>query len=979
MRAGSVIRALDGTIERLAHRLAAVVFRRRPWTLLTAAVVFVVVGGALLSSLGRHLGAMHLPGAGAMGLDQLAGPAHLDAVTRTWRQWFAANDDAGFRSPHALAGLWLTIDTFLLVPGYTVGALFVLLREHEHTPVRRPALLPTLRWTAMLAIVLAVADVVENGLSWYLIDQYWTLPRSQPGLLDNLLAGVASLKWLAGIGVAVPVLVVLFSGLRSMEGPTRAGMRVLRAHLFVAALGVAAFLAPIQLPDLIVRWDAAQAATTVGTALVAAVAVWATGGLALELHARHYGTLGRFRAGRWWRFAAVALLLTLVRVAFVNQLAGGDPMAPLIPVMAVVAVFLAGVPLRAGGATSHRVPGGDVSVTAWAVPRVLAAALIGVGGLAALQAWTALYVQRDDPWLVLTIGVGLVAGAFVMLVLLRRIDRRLAGRGYAAWAIAATLLAASAVGVFVIAATTAPTTAGAVAVAYAFFGGAVVVLTALVLIGAGWAATQGVPPALHVVGLRRGVPVLAFLLVWGIVAAALDDASHWNVRTLQSGGAEGVTVESAFSEWLTAAEARAAETGAAEIPMVIVATSGGGIRSAYWTALALDCIFLGAAPPHATGRRACTDAGGPQQAEPADVFFATGISGGSLGLVEWDARLEAGGDDDWVEERLGADFLAPSLARGLLVEVPRSWLHFDAANRGDVIEEAWERGWGAPGAGNPLSAPFLARQSSRDRQGRPLLMLNGASVFDGCALNVSVLQAGATDDQKRRPRHGIPPGDCVAVEHYLTENTDAGPLPATVDILDYLRCRDHRDVRRSTAALLSARFPYVSPAGRLAACGRGASTKFIVDGGYVDTSAAESATALWQAIEPLVDDYNRTSPARCVVPFFLQLDNSYLATTSPPDRENPPNQLVAPAIALWQTTGLASRAERARASAAQLFAPDNYALLTPRNHPGAKAPLGWTLADASRRDLERELFAGNGTAIRRIRGFLANPPPCPET
>ncbi len=996
--AGRLIQAADSRIARLAHRLGGLVRWRRSWALLAGSLLGLLTGAALLNSLGGHLAAMHLPGVEAANLDQRAGPAGLDQVVSTWREWFAANADAGFRSPRTLALTWLAIDTFVLLPGYTLGALLVLLREHERTPPRRPALLPTLRWSAALVLALTTLDVIENAVTWFLVDGYWEGSRTGPGVLDTLLGAIASLKWAAALGVVVPVLVVVAVSLRSTKTATRDGLRVLRAHLLIAAVGIGAFLAPVQLPDLIVRWTAAHAAVTVTVLAIAALALWATGGLVLELHEHDYGADSKLRAGRWWRLAAIAVATALARIATLNLVTDGDPIAPLLPLAAAAALFAAGVPLRAGGATPSRVSDGSVSDVARRVPRWLAAGLVVITGIAALQAWTALFVQRDDPWLVFAVALGLIGGGFALFAGLRSLDERIRGRGYLYWSLGTTAATAAVVAPLVAAPTTAPITVGGVGVALAFVAAATITLAALMALAGGWAATRGLPLAFGVLGIRRGLPVLSLLVVWGLVAASLDHASHWNVRTLRAGGTPGVDVGDAFDEWVTTAVERTPQAGGGAgrvpIPLVMVASSGGGIRSAYWTALALDCLFLGVAPAEAgTGQTSCAGSPAqapPQTAEPADVFLATGISGGSLGLVEWDARLATGGDADWVEDRLGGDFLAPSLARGLLVEVPRSWLHFDAAGRAEVIEQAWERGWGDPGSGNPLSEPFLASQT--ERGDRPLLVVNGASVFDGCALNVSILQAGATGDQSRPPAADVPAGDCVAVERYLNHDgaDGPGPLPATVDVGDYLSCDRHRDIRRSTAALLSARFPYVSPAGRLAACGRGAATKFVVDGGYVDTSAAESAIALWRAIEPRVDAFNRESPDACVVPYFVQLDNSYLSTTSPPDKENPPNQLVAPAIALWQTTGLASRAERARAYAAHLFtepassvadpgrAADRYALLAPRNHPGAKAPLGWTLADASRRDLERELYRGNRATIEKVRGWLEDPPPCSD-
>jgi hypothetical protein len=283
--------------------------------------------------------------------------------------------------------------------------------------------------------------------------------------------------------------------------------------------------------------------------------------------------------------------------------------------------------------------------------------------------------------------------------------------------------------------------------------------------------------------------------------------------------------------------------------------------------------------------------------------------------------------------------------------------------------------------------------------GGPFLVLNGASVFDGCSLNVSLLDMGSTVDQELRDPPNVPDtvplADCESVAHYTNPDPFSergGPLPGAIDLVDYLGCDGGKDVRRSTAALLSARFPYISGAGRLTACGLEASTKYIDDGGIVDDSGAESALAAWLAIEPLVEQLNTKSTDTCIVPYFVQLDNGYDQMTSPSDKTKPPNQLLAPLQSYLNTTGTHSRQHRARNLAAELFTQpfsltgpadagtgvdDRYARLAPRGHPGLEASLAWTFSSASRRDLEDQLYRVNRDWILKVRRWLETPPNCP--
>ena len=114
-------------------------------------------------------------------------------------------------------------------------------------------------------------------------------------------------------------------------------------------------------------------------------------------------------------------------------------------------------------------------------------------------------------------------------------------------------------------------------------------------------------------------------------------------------------------------------------------------------------------------------------------------------------------------------------------------------------------------------------------------MLNGTSVQDGCRVNTSVLDV---DVEEAETGKALRARDCLSMDAFAaasTPNADGFALAATHDIADLL-CED-RDLRLSTAALLSARFPWVSPAGRVVRCGTAFAT-YVVDGGYFDTSAA---------------------------------------------------------------------------------------------------------------------------------------------
>jgi hypothetical protein len=472
----------------------------------------------------------------------------------------------------------------------------------------------------------------------------------------------------------------------------------------------------------------------------------------------------------------------------------------------------------------------------------------------------------------------------------------------------------------------------------------------------------------------------------------------------------GLTLDDAFTRWMDAngpaASGRLRTPGGPRqaIPLVLVAAAGGGIRAATWTGLALDCLF----EPHPilVDCKAPTDTF--QGHTASRMFLGSGVSGGSLGLAEYVTQVYTHPPDpsrpaeDWVADRLGDDYLSPAVAWGLFAEFPRVFLGYHAMDRAEVMERTWERSWGSEGAASPFGRGFLGMQSDPSRPEIPLVLMNGSSVRDGCLVNGSVLDVslddGATIGRGEARLNLV--GGCQSLEPFaepspaqdgvpVDDPNAATVLPGAFDLLDFLCTGD--DVAISTAVMLSARFPGASPSGRLTACDREQETgvKFVVDGGYIEPSGAETLMALWPHIEALIDANNADRDRPCVVPFFVQIDNRYLKPPAPP-KTSSPNELLAPIAALRHTV-LASRAQKAQSAAALAFArayetrtrldgdrlDDRFAYLVPLAHPGVEAPLGWSLSDAAKEDMRTQVVGERNLAeIREIRSWLSGDLTC---
>jgi hypothetical protein len=558
--------------------------------------------------------------------------------------------------------------------------------------------------------------------------------------------------------------------------------------------------------------------------------------------------------------------------------------------------------------------------------------------------------------------------------------------------------------------------------------------------------------ALALLGLRR-TPMIAILLVWAVLASAIDTGyTFHDTRLDDATAAEPVTVGDAFGAWY---EQFAGTDG--PIPLVFVATAGGGIRSAYWTTLSLSC---------ALGDPAVRDELGAvcgERSQDSHVFLASGISGGSLGL----ASLFTANDGAEAINNLDGDFLAPTLAQLLFVDTPNSLLRVRTwPDRAEVLERSWEREW--LGGSQPawiwddeatdesrFAAGFYATQL--DGEGAdaeptfPLLLLNGATVDDGCRLAGSVLDA-AVDPLAPSPDDPgtsttattvgpAPDPSCVSLGRFGQPDsvfppatpTTAAPTTSTTPEqgeravaiedarrrantalirtkgLSDLRCarggEEPHDLRISTVALLSARFPIVSPTGGLYDCRKDLFSpeserrSYDVDGGVLDTSASKPVEEIFSALAPLVAATNAERLAnsqQCIEPRLILIDNGYMVTSRRADSRRP-LELTAPLKESSLAGGASPQAARQEASLAfeRFFAnacgaaggaAGNVAYIYPTEQPGFRAPLGWTLSRFTRNDMVDQLCSDwNRRELRRIHSWfrpsidVATLPECKES
>lgn len=982
--------------------IGRLVARRHGWSsvaIATALLAFYTL--VALAELDDLLATMHEPTVAGHRLEDLSSLSTFDdpqasrEAVAEWTAWYAGDERrvSYATSPSSVARWYLNLDSFVLIPLYGLALTMFVQRARRYawqlanapsTP--EPLARDILRQRTMasfathqLLVALIAVDLAEDRLLGRVLAA--ASGRGNPIWRGDaaiwILHVLTALKWALVVGAVVSTLPLL-AGLIATHRPQirsalRSLFRVRGLIVAVAVFGLVAIL-PLQTPDVIRRWDLPHALISVAAAaLLAGVA--RVLGRRLILATRH----DTDPDNRPWVIAAGVLMIA----GGLSFIPGWGPRGLLILGLIVGLIVVLGI----GGVDDTPVPSPRAGFAPGAIPRVLAAAPMLLLGLAAIRAYFAnnVYQLTDGSWWwALGVLVVWAVGPVVLTVLGYRLIRdpgtAAAERMWFWWTVGAALAIVVAVWIALLADVVAVSQAlGALTIAALFATVLAIAFGALTM----WAEVTPPPPGLAVFGLRR-TPVFLLLLLWIAFADSTGGGTFHDVRVLDGAAPvhASLTLKDAWTGWLDRQPAVATPLGEgrAAIPMVFVATGGGGIKAAVWTAYVLDCVLRGG-PAVEVDVGICAEIAPEGSDRTGSVFAASGISGGSLGLIEYVANeiaTDGTPDPGWVSRVLSHDFVSPSLAWQLFVEAPRALLRFDPGrDRAAVLEQSWEAGWleGTTDDTFPgLTEGFL--QTYADHPELPLLPLNGTSVEGACRFVVSSLETDGRADGS----------DCSRIQQ-LERDADGGDptdgeiFASSRDVLDFL-CADggrRADLALSTAALLSARFPYVSPSGRLPACA-GTGSVHVVDGGYLDNSGGTSIAELWGAIGAEVNEYNRQVTGSCVVPYLLAIDSGYLATnTELPEQVSEP---LAPGAA--SVSARASRSVEGRLVAALPFRRplvntgigDRYAIVYLRSEPGAHVPLGWTLSEASFEELQRQLQA-NADQLRKVAGWFDGTTTCP--
>jgi hypothetical protein len=413
------------------------------------------------------------------------------------------------------------------------------------------------------------------------------------------------------------------------------------------------------------------------------------------------------------------------------------------------------------------------------------------------------------------------------------------------------------------------------------------------------------------------VPLFAILLLLAIVFSFFNDNHAIRKLPLDAGTAAGrESLDATYTKWLIKLQAKYPhETNQ---PVYVVATEGGGIRAAYWTASVLTALQDAA----------------PQFAD--HVFAISGVSGGSLGATVFTSLVADGnratavsdcaarntGDQQKTfrfaaQQVLSYDFLAPTLASLLHADLVQRFLPVGfIPDRAKALETGWERGWrthirSANGADDDFfSSGFAKMYADRRNTLLPSLFLNGTIVERG---NRSITS------------------NCVI----------DGDIPTSYDTLTDL----NSDVRLSTASLNSARFTYVSPAGSILNPGL---IEHLVDGGYFENSGGQTAADIIHRLQQL-----HPGVAFNLILIRYQEVQADGSAIPPPAATRFMNEVLSPLRALLNTRG--AHGALAYAEVQRLAPANQFEFLLTQQEHGIVMPLGWLLAQRTRNAIDEQI------------------------
>ncbi|WP_208094621.1 hypothetical protein [Mucilaginibacter agri] len=422
---------------------------------------------------------------------------------------------------------------------------------------------------------------------------------------------------------------------------------------------------------------------------------------------------------------------------------------------------------------------------------------------------------------------------------------------------------------------------------------------------------------LLLIGLKYKIQPITFFMVITFMISSATISDFHNVSLVDRKVTPAVEEDSLrvyVRDWLKSRESEIMKQDdvGKEYPVFFVNAFGGGIKAAAWTTMVvgrLDSLML-------LNRDSSTATPDFQHY----VFSYSGASGGTIGLSLLAAsRLKHVGHPDsdtvFVNDKTqlkfyGHDFLTNDLVGILGRDFLMGSFGLNLyADRAKVTEEAWE----AYGYPSGLAYDTVLRTAWKDKRKEvPLFVSNTYDINDGVKAILAPVKLDTMD------------------------------FPGVLLIQDLIK---NKDIHLSSAAFLSARFPFVSPTGKFN------EQHHFTDGGTVENSGAETSLQLIRVFRSVLDTLKKTNPAYSRVHIsILSIPNS-IAPMDSVERTKNLYETSAPLLGILNTiSGNSIKADITNKYLAgqqgwsyYYVRPNDLKICNGTIHP--VLPLGWQISD----------------------------------
>jgi predicted acylesterase/phospholipase RssA len=368
-----------------------------------------------------------------------------------------------------------------------------------------------------------------------------------------------------------------------------------------------------------------------------------------------------------------------------------------------------------------------------------------------------------------------------------------------------------------------------------------------------------------------------------------------------------------FHAWTAERMDELSDRNVTEYPVFLLLADGGASRSAYWAAgvwSKLEEATQGRFSKH--------------------LLCLSGTSGGSLGNAAFFSMLSKGRQHGEIQETrkesqtyLSQDFLSHTMARLLGPDLLKPLFPLDIIyDRAAALEQSMEKVPMKNRIAEQMSKPFSVF-CPPGKTDLPILFLNTTRMQDGRPAVVSNIKV------------------------------DEAVYGSRMDVLSTLPSYD--DIRLSTAVVLGARFPYISPAGRL-------EDNYFVDGGYFDNSGAGVVHETLIELRRIIDDSLKKDSHHCLkkLKFYVLHATNATQDEAVVHKVHPiVNDLFAPVKTLLGAYSAQTHVNNSRLSRYLLSFPEGTAAYIKFNlyRPGEQdnIPMNWVISRENLRRMDKKI------------------------